>query len=81
MIVRKTFTKTVCKNNNLVTEEFSVCSRKLSIDDIRAGMLENHKIFMRFRTDQEYLALSRETIVGGLKRIDEFNDDIEVFYS
>ena len=30
---------------------------------------------MRFRTDREYLALSRESIVDGLKRIDEFNDD------
>ena len=60
-------TKTVCKNNSLVTEEFSICGRKLSIDDIRADMLENHKIFMidltetdLIKTDREYLVLSRE---------------------
>ncbi|XP_065661972.1 uncharacterized protein LOC136084831 [Hydra vulgaris] len=77
LIVPKTFTKTVCKNNNLVTEEFLVYGRKLSINDIRADMLKNHKAFMRFRTDQEYLDLSRETIVDSLKRIDEFNDDYD----
>ncbi|XP_047134481.1 uncharacterized protein LOC101239424 [Hydra vulgaris] len=77
LIVPKTFTKTVCKNNSLVTEEFLVSGRKLSIDDIRADMYENHKAFMRLTTDQEYLALSRETIIDGLKRIDEFNDDYE----
>ncbi|XP_047122498.1 uncharacterized protein LOC105847932 [Hydra vulgaris] len=77
LIVPKTLTKTVCKNNSLVTEEFLVSGRKLSIDDIRADMYENHKAFMRLATDQEYLALSRETIIDGLKRIDEFNDDYE----
>ncbi|XP_047129004.2 uncharacterized protein LOC124809199 [Hydra vulgaris] len=77
LIVPKTFTKTVCKNNSLVTEEFLVSGRKLSIDDIRADMYENHKAFMRLTTDQEYLALSRETIIDGLKRIGEFNDDYE----
>ncbi|XP_065664548.1 uncharacterized protein LOC136086194 [Hydra vulgaris] len=76
LIVPKTFTKTVCENN-LVTEEFLVYGRKLSINDIRADMLKNHKAFMRFRTDQEYLDLSRETIVDSLKRIDEFNDDYD----
>ena len=73
LIVPQTFTKVSVINNKVVWEEININGRRIPLADIRQSMLEEHKPFMRLRTDEEFESLGRDEIIRDLMKIHEFH--------
>ena len=76
LITPQEFRATKLKEGELTEEIFSVHGRKMPLLDIRKEMLEKHEEFLRLRNDEEYAQMTRETIINGLIRINEFSIDL-----
>ena len=77
-IIPQTFLKhTVDKNSGrIVTEEFTVSGRKLSLEFIRAKHFEKFKQFYRVFSDLEINEMNRCDIIKELDRINELKDEL-----
>ena len=73
LIIPQKFEKAVLQNGKIYTEEVHVSGRKIDLESIRNDMSNQHKKFMRLRSDNDYLKLSRDDTIKHLRRINEFD--------
>ena len=72
LIIPQRFEKTVLQNGKIYKEEINVSKRKFDLESIRNDMYNQHKKFMRLRSDNDYSKLSREDTIKQLWRLSEF---------
>ena len=72
LITPQRFEKTVLQNGKIYKEEINVSKRKFDLESIRNDMYNQHKKFMRLRSDNDYSKLSREDTIKQLWRLSEF---------
>ena len=73
LIIPQKFEKTVLQNGKIYKEEVHVSGRKIDLVSIRNDMYNQHKKFMRLRSDNDYSKLSRDDTIKHLCRINEFD--------
>ena len=80
LIIPQRFEKTVLQNGKIYRLEcfryiweVNVSGRKIDLESIRNDMYNQHKKFMRLRSDNDYSKLSREDTTKQLCRINEFH--------
>ena len=71
LIIPQRFEKTVLQNGKIYKEEAHVSGRKIDLESIRIDMYNQHKKFMRLRSDNDYSKLSREDTIKQLCRINK----------
>ena len=71
-ITPRRYEKMVIKDGKLVTEEFVVEGRKLSLQMLRDKTLKKHEQFMRLDTDQFIDSLSEHEVSSKLKSLNEY---------
>ena len=71
-IVPQIMKRKVLRNNVVVNDEYVVQGRKVRFNYIRSSLLQRHEGFLRLRKDEEYDDMSRDEIILGLRRINEY---------
>ena len=72
LIVPQIFERKVLRDNMVVNDEYLVQGRKVPFNYIWSSFLQRHDKFLRLRKDEEYDDMSRDEIILGLKRINEY---------
>ena len=76
LIAPQEFKTTKLQDGEIKEEIFTVFGRKNPLLEIRNAMFEQHKDFLRTKTDEQFAQMTRDSIILDLIRIDEFSDKL-----
>ena len=69
LIIPQRFEKTVLQNGKIYKEKVHVTGRKIDLESICNDMYNQHKKFIRLRSDNDYSKLSSDDTIKHLSRI------------